>query len=329
MLHSDKVHGENWSGCIPVILTLAAASNSSPNLPPPLHALIPRHSFLHVALEQAVRRLHAFAPPAFFGAQTLKFQEPAAGTVYEEDSDQEDKAADATATEASKASSPTKQEDKSNLTPTPFPICWFEDEVSQTALRWHVFAGVLYDLRNQTQPDLPWRIRLHFTSYPTSQILPLDGSDDVLDQVRYVFKNSLKQAMCLHYGNSKPALNLTKDSHGKIWESLRTANYNLYKQAHSGLPKQKSSWVPIRILVDGGPPIQKPCRGAAEGTTLGKVLYAAVPALFAAKEGATEDVVNWKIAGISRPPLDVPIQDYWVNLAHPDHFLYIVVLTKQ
>ena len=329
-LHSDQLHVKNWAGSVPVVLTLAANSNSSPTLPPPIHVLVPRHAFLHVALQDAIRRLHRFAPPTFFGPVGLKRQEPEAGSMYKDEDDENDDGDGVEhnnnrhdASKEPKILAMTKQQQEEA---TPFPVCWFEDEDSQTALRWHLFAGVLFDLKPRN--DLPWKIRLHFTAYPSSQILPLENNeDDVLHQVRAVFKNSLKQAMCLHYGNSKPALNLSKESHGKIWDSLQNANYNLYKQAHTNLPKQSSTRVPVRVLVDAGPPIQKPCLGA-DHLTLGTVLHTAAPDQFDSDATAKETVLEWRIAGLSNPPLDTPIQHYWVNLAHPDHFLYIIVLTK-
>jgi autophagy-related protein 5 len=236
--------------------------------------------------------------------------------------EKEEKAASA-ATEV-KASTTLAAALKSEVKTSPYPICWFEDEETQTALRWHFFTGVLFDLRPSPR-DIPWKIRLHFTSYPSNQLLSLaDG--DVHTHVRSVYKNSLKQAMSLHYGNAKPALNMTKENHGKIWDAIRTANYTLYKQAHSGLPKQSSLRVPVRVLVDGGPPVQKPCL-ATDQLTLGDVLRVSAPEHFN-DEGASASVVDWRMAGLSKAELSTPILHYWVNLAHPDHFLYIIVLTR-
>lgn len=310
-IHSDELHIENWAGSVAIVLTLAPNSNSSPTLPPPIYVLTPRHAFLHVGLEDAVRRLHRFAPPTFFGTgiSLKRAEEPEAGSMYRDEESDDEKV-------TNNNNSLKIQED------TAYPVCWFEDEETQTALRWQLFVGVLFDLRKNRES--PWKIRLHFSSYPTTQILPLE-STDLLNQVRSVFKNSLKQAMCLHYGNSKPALNLTKESHGKIWDALKTANYHLYKQAHTSLPKQSSMRVPVRVLINSEPLIQKPCL-ASERLTLGDVLHESAPDHFGKGE-VKETVVDWRIAGISRPPLTTPIQNYWLNLAHPDHFLYIIVLT--
>ena len=42
-----------------------------------------------------------------------------------------------------------------------------------------------------------------------------------------------------------------------------------------------------------------------------------------------ESVVEWTVAGLSKPPLDTLIQDYWINLSHPDHFLYVTIITTK
>lgn len=151
-----------------------------------------------------------------------------------------------------------------------YPICWFEDEEGQIALRWHLFAGVLYDMtkvyrqkqqqpQQQQPPLLPWKIRLHFTSYPHGQLLPLESSppsstitntDDaaatsataaatnsmssgVMATLQRSFKHSLKQALFLQYGNSRVSLNLTKQSYERLWESIVACNYYWYRQVNS------------------------------------------------------------------------------------------------
>ena len=63
--HYD-VASVNWKGLIPVHLTLAPTSLSSPTLPPPIHVLVPRNTYLHTGLQAAVQRLHPFAPASPF-----------------------------------------------------------------------------------------------------------------------------------------------------------------------------------------------------------------------------------------------------------------------
>lgn len=161
---------------------------------------------------------------------------------------------------------------KETTTKISYPECWFEDEESGTPLRWHLFVGVLYDLmkgkasissdsssfhtRHQTNECLPWRIRVHFTSYPTNQLLPLDCSDytaqtKIVDEgndkysnendihrgtittlIGRIFRNSLKQALFLQYGSSRVAMSITKNSHEKIWEAVLHSDYARYHEVN-------------------------------------------------------------------------------------------------
>lgn len=49
-------------GCIPVQLSLAPTSLSSPTMPLPIYRMISRQSFLHIVLEDVVRVFHEYAP---------------------------------------------------------------------------------------------------------------------------------------------------------------------------------------------------------------------------------------------------------------------------
>jgi len=60
MIH--KTQEENWRGLLPIQLSLSPSSLSSPSMPPPLFKLVPRHSFLHIALKEEIQRLYAYAP---------------------------------------------------------------------------------------------------------------------------------------------------------------------------------------------------------------------------------------------------------------------------
>ena len=71
-----------------MILSLAPSSLSSPTIPPPIHVLLPRHTFLHLGLQEAVFRLQTFAPPTFsFNKRVV--EEPETTTTTEPDSDEE------------------------------------------------------------------------------------------------------------------------------------------------------------------------------------------------------------------------------------------------
>jgi hypothetical protein len=165
-----------------------------------------------------------------------------------------------------------------------FPTCWFEDEESGQPLRWHLFVGVLFDLMkgrakikhssrkgftNEVVPAnmLPWRIKVHFTAYPTT-LLPLDDGvawtassatntkRDIDDNnnnsggivkssntesihksrisalIGRNFRNSLKQALFMQYSSSKVAMSVNKSSHEKMWDAILTTNFTSYHEVN-------------------------------------------------------------------------------------------------
>lgn len=59
---NQKIQEEVWKGFLPIQLSLHPSSLSSPSMPPSLFKLVPRHSFLHIALKDEIQRLYAYAP---------------------------------------------------------------------------------------------------------------------------------------------------------------------------------------------------------------------------------------------------------------------------
>ena len=56
---------------------------------------------------------------------------------------------------------------------------WFSYE--GTPLRWHLPIGLLYDLMvlSSEPASLPWHITAHFTQFPSDQLLPCQGREQV------------------------------------------------------------------------------------------------------------------------------------------------------
>ncbi|CAB9498411.1 Autophagy protein 5 [Seminavis robusta] len=335
---SDLVRSQNWSGSIPVVLTLAPNSLGTTMMPHPIHLLVPRGTFLHVGLRSAIQRLHKFAPATISllsSGGMLKRNEP----EPQGDDDEDDNEKTNGVTNAGAKNSKSQQLQSKDS----FPVCWLEDEETQLPLRWHLFAGVLFDMMETSKrQSIPWKIRLHFFNYPSSQLLPMEA-DEVWTTIERSFKNSLKQALFLQYGSSRIAMNMTRQTHQRLWDSIESANYKLYQQINVDLQATNDGnntsvqLLPIRVFLDSKPPIQRPCPAAAtEGetatlTTLGDLLLGWLPEVF--QKTADGDVepnspsCRWFVAGM-HPPLSTLVLELWENLCHPDHFLYIVVLTR-
>lgn len=335
----DQVRTSNWSGYIPVLLSLAPTSLSSPTIPSPIHVLLSRHTFLHLGLQDAVLRLHKYAPPSFsFSKRFVEEPETMEEESSPNDDEEGDRSKDTTTDEAEK----TMQSKIATIkqTSTMYPLCWFEDEETQLPLQWQLFAGVLWDTyscQSKRETILPWKLRVHFTNYPSSQLLDLDSTTTgVLATVERTFKNSLKQALVLQHGQNKVALNMTKQTHQRIWDAIVTSKYSVYKPIQEDIqvsPNVQPALIPIRLVVGPSKPlIQKRCEDCS--LSLGKLLHLWLPQHFQENGTAPDDsdksispiseFTHWRIAGIV-PPLSASIIDLWQSLCHPDSFLYISI----
>jgi hypothetical protein len=240
-----------------------------------------------------------------------------------------------------------------------YPPCWFEDEATGTPLRWQLFVGVLYDLiqmkrfeswldaKNHVQTRrrrmIPWKIRVHFTSYP-STLLPLTtgGKDDVSHIVFQNYLNSLKQALYIQHQSNKIAKNLNKKSHMILWDGISNNKWddestfdeiffselNAVASGNSAHDSARLRQIPIRLLVDDEPPFTRPClfhqsedvKEAGAACTLEDILKGWLFHLFDRKFCCC-------IQGI-QVPLNIPVDEVWKMLCSPDRFLYIAVVTK-
>jgi hypothetical protein len=353
------IQQEYWDGLIPIQLSLASTSvvsSCSPTtggalLPPPIHVLVSRTTFLHVALESAVRRFHPFAPDIFLTRMSI--QEPDVGATAEDrhdrrladgpgDIDDDDKATAETPTTAAPADSTPRD---SPL--PPYPICWFEDEETKLPLRWHFFVGVLFDLlhpetesrqrkrrmssSSSSSSSLPWKIRLHFTNYPTSQLLPLE-EENVLGSVQFSFRNAWKQALTILTGSSRCAMQMTKESHGLVWKAIATGDCGLYHRVDvTTTTGSEAGGIPIRLLVGRtDPPIQKRVTCADDATgrsmTLGELLTAWCPTEF----NASPSSYICTVCGIEQTSAldDVTLDELYKYCYSPDRFLYILLVEE-
>jgi autophagy-related protein 5 len=221
-----------------------------------------------------------------------------------------------------------------------YPLCWFEDDETELPLQWQLFVGVLYDChscrsRGETN-RLPWKIRVHFTNYPYSQLLDLDVfNNGILTTIQRTFRNSLKQALVLEHGQNKVALNMTKLTHERIWDSIVTSKYGIYKPIKEDIQATAGSLdlMPIRLLIGSNRPlIQKRCSNPA--LSLGGLFVEWLPNRFRITDVAKQTVapvserLAWRIAGLV-PPLETLVIDLWQSLSHPDNFLYIVVVQDE
>ena len=322
ILASNKsIQEATWSGSLPIVISLAPTSISSPTPPRPIHKMISRVSYLHLALHEEILLLASYAPTHTLLASKLvglSVAEPP-DSPGSSRGDNNNNKGDNSSEDNTNIEDSIKDTNQTNKKPDVYPECWFEDEESGTPLRWNLFVGVLYDLmkgksiiKKCSSPSsstswkdklnqhnfLPWRIRVHFTSYPTDDIiLPLnDGCniqtsnssmsshEHITTILRSIYRNSLKQALFMQYNSSKVAMSMTKNSHEKIWDAVLQSNYTLYNEVNVDLQSGISSpaisstidsmatskdegipqLIPIRVMLNGKTAMQRPIRHEKE-----------------------------------------------------------------
>jgi len=301
---AQRCQRTNWEGSLPITLSLAPTSLSSPTMPPSLHRMVPRQTYLHTGLEEDVRLLYKFAPSANFRPSLSSMSTD----HWNADTDNDDRTSSpspsgedtpAAATDETKDTSndangnantnggdetgAETENDRRNQSTTdgtttgPYPICWFEDEETEAPIRWHLFVGVLYDLLRlhrclsssaggddracyPMDRTLPWKIRVHFTSYPASLLplqrdgcdrsghpnadLPLSATsmrnkkfvdDGLLKTLSKTYINSLKTALYVQHNSNRVSRRcMTKDSDLDLWNSIVRNNWGLYHKICHG-----------------------------------------------------------------------------------------------
>jgi len=196
-----------WNGQLPVRFDLASNEVTTYQAPRPLFVMIPRVSYFPLLLARVVEYFEKYAPP-MLGVGSDDAQRKRIRNV------------------------------------------WFES--NGIPLRWHLPVGVLYDVlmkpkqcqleeeehmndttnnNNNNNTILPWKIVVHFQSFPEQQIVRFDG----LDSVRWNFMSDLKQAMYVRLRSAKSVLDLPKQEQEQMWEGLKINDSLKFWQINSKL----------------------------------------------------------------------------------------------
>ena len=229
---------------------------------------------------------------------------------------------------------------------------WYE--VNGVPLRWQIPIGVLFDLLQGEEVkvsggDLPWKITVHFQSFPADQLLHATKSE-----AETVLLNALKESCYLRCGSAMPAMSLSPASQQTLASALSVPGADLgqayasytpvaelieaavrnqlgqaKEEAASGastLPAMRA--VPLRIFVNPTQWRQQPLPPMRAGTddeptTLRDALCLTMPAHFAAQ--ADGDVAPPVLVQGVQTPLHTPLHWLWAACAHPDGWLYVCV----
>ena len=242
---------------------------------------------------------------------------------------------------------------------------WFEH--AGTPLRWQLPIGVLYDLtcgeEAATRHDLPWRITVHFASFPVEQLLRA-----TVREAESVLMHGLKEACFLRCGSATPANSLLPATQQALLAALSdTADPDVAYAGYQGVSEQIEEAVkshvdkarhadrlgiPFRACVSTTEWRQQPMpstnHSTGEPTTLRDALTLLLPTLFESggeksedgegggSEGGSGDAASSSAAASPgtaplvlvqgvRVPLSTPLSWLWSACSHPDGWLYACV----
>ncbi|KAF2749257.1 autophagy protein-like protein 5 [Sporormia fimetaria CBS 119925] len=219
-------------------------------------------------------------------------------------------------------------------------------------LKWHYPLGLLYDLYSGTephpgegrkedaeQPGLPWRLRVHFSDYPTEQLIKLDAAGKHLHDL---YINGVKEADYLRNGTGKTIMSLNKDDSTQLWESVKQHNFSLFNPInhkllnpqgvnlrhmpiklylpHASTENQKEEPTPgsVRVMQALVPPVLS----SRSPQTVGTALNTMVPTLFPSRRIPTvaQPVLHGAVL-----PLTVNVEDLLRTSTYSDGWLHITV----
>ncbi|KAF1838321.1 autophagy protein 5 [Decorospora gaudefroyi] len=117
-------------------------------------------------------------------------------------------------------------------------------------LKWHHPVGLLYDLYSGAEPahpppsphrletseeerqHLPWRLTVHFSDYPSEQIVRLDDQGKHLHDL---FIHSVKEADYLRTGTGRTVMFLSKEDSTQLWDGVKAHDFALYNPINQKL----------------------------------------------------------------------------------------------
>jgi len=234
---------------------------------------------------------------------------------------------------------------------------WFSFE--GVPLKWQHPLGLLYDTLSGSNPaiapndddeaaippptELPWKLILHFTDFPTDVLLPLDPFGKVHHDA---YINSVKEADFLRNGTAKVMMSLSKDDSTELWRSVQEHDLVLFNSINQKFlnppPGSELRHVPIKIYLPsaalstsdaGNEPrmgtlkvvqsLVTPCFETGKPQTLGSTLNTILPTVFPSKRSYifAHAVLHGAVL-----PLAAHVQELMRAAAYADGFLHIAVV---
>jgi autophagy-related protein 5 len=230
-------------------------------------------------------------------------------------------------------------------------------------LKWHLPAGLLYDLysgtsghsqdnngrgdnhltqdeEDQLAKSIPWRLTLHFSEWPSEQLSKLDAEGMVL---RDAFTNSYKEASFIRHGSNRVVMSLSKDDATQLWQSVEQHNLQLFDQVNKKLlhpPGVALRSIPLKVYLPSaalGDSTSTPAQGhlkvvqslvlphvsSRQPQTLGTALNNLLPTLFPSRRSPLLAIPVLHGAVV---PLGVGLEELAETASYADGFIHLAVV---
>ncbi|THD19588.1 Autophagy protein 5 [Fasciola hepatica] len=204
-----------WEGKVPICFILAQEDLSSQDrVPSPIYLMVPRLSYFPLVTERVIRH--------FIGYTNLALRSPHNPTSR---SSQDPPEIGVEVDSRLELSNPpvcdtVRTSEDSNKVP-PEQQVWLE--FANQPLKWHYPVGLLFDLF-ACASDIPWKITLHFTSYPTDVLLAPPVHRQAVESH---FMSLLKEADALKH-RSQVMNQMQARDHQQLWTGLLNHQFDKF-----------------------------------------------------------------------------------------------------
>ena len=253
----------------------------------------------------------------------------------------------------------------------PFHEGWFSFD--GLPLKWQLPVGLLYDLFSGAspasldntpspttnkprtssdpkddapcEPKLPWRLVVHFTDYPSQQLIPLDAAGK---NQQDLFIQNMKEADHLRNGSeAKVMMSLSKEDANTLWSSVRELKLDGFNSIYSKLLNppggEQLRHVPIKVYLpatlrhhqgddqnDGRPRgaiktvqgLVTPMISSKEPQTVGTALHSLIPTVFPSRRKYIHAQAT--LHGAVVPPA-AQLRELIKSAAYADGFLHVAI----
>ncbi|CAH8630879.1 unnamed protein product [Schistosoma bovis] len=225
-----------WEGKVPACFTLAQEDLAhEDHAPPPIYMFLPRVSYFPLVTEKVIRQFSQFSECALKTASKDMTSETRGKLEHEMQYTQSD------------------QIDTFKQHPL---IHEFWLEYAHQPLKWHYPIGLVFDMCADTV-DIPWKITVHFSNYPTDLLLSPPVSRLAVEAH---FLSMIKEADALKH-RSYVINQMQARDHRQLWNGLLHFRYDQFWSINSKLMEplpQNTKDLPLEEMSAPGIPENKP-----------------------------------------------------------------------